>query len=199
MNQTTTFQRTDEQQRIPKDWIPVEEAGLKEPNREDQDTFSIRMNNEEYLYELWVFFAGLVAVKGEDGRTYLKPAKHVQPMMTVQGAGELIGFIKSQTTSAIALSKTKEDEMKSIYRSLMASIRRELTIHKDKYGITHAQRHIVYSEIGSYLFHQLARAVKGHEANNIITRIEEQKGEHSVTEQTSRKKRSINPFGRSDR
>lgn len=191
MNQTTTFKRTEETNKVPKDWIPIEEAGLREPNREDKDTFSIRMNNEEYLYELWRTFAGLVAVKASDGRTYLKPAKHVNPMMSVQGAGELIGFIKSQTTSAIALSKTKEEEMKSIYSGLMASIRRELTIHKDKYEITHAQRHIIYSEIGSYLFHQLARAIKGHEANNIITRIEEQKGEHSVTEQTSKKKSSF--------
>lgn len=184
---TSSFVRDDNS--VPKDWIPIQEAGLREPSREDRDTFSMRMNNEQYLYDLWRTFAGLVPVT-KNGETYLKKASHLQPLMSFQGASELIGFIKSQTTSAVSLSKTHDDEMKSVFENLMRSIRRELTINKDKYNISNAQRMMVYSEIESYLFHQLKRAVNGHEASNIITQIQEQRGEHSVTETTEKKKRS---------
>ena len=179
---------------VPKDWIPVTEAGLREPSREDRDTFSMRMNNEQYLYDLWRTFAGLVPVT-KGGETYLKQAKHLKPIMSFQGASELIGFIKSQTTSAVALSKTHDDEMKTVFGNLMKPIRQELTINKEKYGITDSQRRMVYSEIESYLFHQLKRAVNGHEASNIITQVQEQRGEHSVTQNTE-KKRNMFSWGR---
>lgn len=190
--QKTTFVR--EENSVPKDWIPIEEAGLREPSREDREIFSMRMNNEQYLYDLWRTFAGLVpATVG--GRTYLKPSQHLKPIMSFQGASELIGFIKSQTTSAVALSKTHDDEMKTVFSNLMKPIRQELTINKEKYGITDSQRRMVYSEIESYLFHQLKRAVNGHEASNIITQIQEQRGEHSVTENVQKKKSTF--WGRS--
>lgn len=183
---SANFVRDD--QRIPADWIPIEEAGLREPSREDKDTFSLRMNNEQYLYDLWRTFAGLVPVT-KNGETFLKKSQHVTPIMSFQGAAELIGFIKSQTTSSVSLSKTHDQEMKSVFDNLMRSIRRELTVHKEKYGITNSQRLMVYSEIESYLFHQLKRAVDGHEASNIITQIQEQRGEHSVTQNTEKKSR----------
>ena len=186
-NRTKSFVREDNS--VPKEWIPIQEAGLREPSREDKDTFSMRMNNEQYLYDLWRTFAGLVPVT-KNNETYLKQASHLKPLMSFQGASELIGFIKSQTTSAVSLSKTHDEEMKTVFSNLMRSIRRELTINKDKYRISNAQRMIIYSEMESYLFHQLKRAVNGHEASNIITQIQEQRGEHSVTETRENKKRS---------
>lgn len=185
---TTTLSQTE----IPKDWIPIEEAGLREPNKEDQDTFSIRMNNEEYMYELWRTLAGLVPVKVKhnDGSrsTYLKKATHIEPVMSKEGASKIIALIKSQTTSAIVLSNTQEFQQKVHLNNIMSALRRELTINKKEYGLTNTQRMIVYSEIESYLNHQLLRAVKGHEAQNIITRVEEQRGEQSVTQTVNNKK-----------
>ena len=166
----------------------VEEAGLRPP-KDDADTFAIRMNGDGIKYELWRLLAGMIVIKDSvDGQYYLQRIKYMEPMMSLEGATKLITLISSILNPSVVLAKTKEEEAFTLWRQLHEGVSRALGIDKDSYGVSDVDRENIMNAIGTLSFHQLTRAIGGHESSNLITHIEEQRGEHSVTQNQGKKR-----------
>lgn len=160
----------------------VEEAGLKPP-KSDADTFSIRMNNDGFLYELWRGLAAMTVRKDEDdGHYYLHRMKHIKPLMTLEGAMELINMLRFLNNPSVVLGIVKEEEAVVERDHILEAVADRLALDKDFFEVSHTQRSSIMAFLTPLIWHQLSRAIKGHESNNLITHIEEQRGEHSVTQ-----------------
>ena len=160
----------------------VEQAGLRPP-RDDADVFAIRMNNDAFLYELWRGLAAMTVSKDDaDGHYYLQRMKYVRPLMTLEGAMELINMLRFLNNPSVVLGIVKEEEAVVERDHILEAVADRLALDKDFFEVSHTQRSSIMAFLTPLVWHQLSRAIKGHESSNLITHIEEQRGEHSVTQ-----------------
>ena len=178
--ETHTEQSIDDRE----DWIPVEEAELTPPPQ-NADIFDIRMNNQAFLYELWRGLAGMTYAK-KDGRHYLRPMKHTKPLLKKDVAMEIINYLRMLNQPGVVLGNITAQEF-IVERDKVLRGLQEILIDKKRLGITGAQRGAIWSFLIPVISHQLSRAVKGFEANNLITNIAEERGDHRVFQSEGKK------------
>lgn len=180
---------------VPENYLPVEEAGLTPP-KTDTDLFQVRMQSEQWIYEMWRSFAGMVTVK-HAGKWYLKPIKKITPIMNRTAAMEIIGFLRMNISAPVVLGNISENE-KNIELSQIWSGLSRLLMDRKRLGMTDEGRRAVMRFLIPVINHNMSRAVKGHESKLLQTQIQQQSGEQVITNVNSHKSGFFNRPGGGD-
>lgn len=161
--------------------IPIEEVGIKKPF-EEESLVNERLNNEKFILDLWQKLAGRVPYKNpEDGRYYLKKSDHYgKPLMNDAGAMKIITYFRMISNPSVVLGNIKEEEARIELRHITEDIDNMLAFHNEEMGVDVMDRGAISSLIATNFWHQLTRPIGGGERKNMITRIEEQHGDHKV-------------------
>ena len=168
--------------------IPIEEVGLKKPFEEESIT-NERLNNEKFILDLWQKLAARVPYKNpDDNKYYLKKSTYYKPLMNEEGAMKVITYFRMISNPSIVLANIKEDEARIELDHITEDIDNMLAFHGDEMGVNSMDRGAISSLIATNFWHQLSRSIGGGERKNMITRIEEQHGDHKVWQNPERKK-----------
>lgn len=193
MTQKNSFIRKEEANKktinVPDDWIPVEEAGLNPPKK-DVDTFNIRMNNDDFLYNLFHGLAGLTK-REHEGRYYLAPIKNYTPYLSYEGALEIVNDLRLLNNPSVVLGFITEEEMKTQFRHIHEALTIRFAVEKDFFQVTDSARYSLMAFLETVVFNQLSRAINGRENKMLQTQIIEQRQDQSITETIGRKKSGI--------
>lgn len=171
--------------------VPLEESGISHIMSE-QDIFKNRTSNEDYVQSLLRKLAGKTIVKNKATNEWVvKSVPGVTPLMSYEGAIEVITYLSMMLNSSIVLSKIDEATARIEHDEIMESIDDLFTTNAQHYGLSNTKRYVVASLISTFVWHQLSRAVGGHEAKNLITTIQEQHAEQDIRESSSAPKKSF--------
>lgn len=171
--------------------VPLEESGISHIMSE-QDIFKNRTSNEDYVQSLLRKLAGKTIVKNKTTNEWVvKSVPGVTPLMSYEGAIEIITYLSMMLNSSIVLSKIDEVTARIEHDEIMESIDDLFTTNAEHYGLNNTKRYVVASLISTFVWHQLSRAVGGHEAKNLITTVQEQHAEQDIRESTSTAKKSF--------
>ena len=162
-------------------WIPAEEVGMKPV--EGGDIFEMRVTNQQFLQQLWLDYAGYSWHKNDDGKYGLSKISDdtFRPLMTPRGAKLITGYLKMLNNTSV-LGNIKNEEMIVSRKHIWHGVAGVLADNPDDFLMTYAEKKAFMAFCMAYVNGQLSRSVKGFEANNLNTRIEEQRGEHSVVQ-----------------
>ena len=185
--QTEAFVSKTQQRINEKELIPMEEVGIKKPFEEESIT-NERLNNEKFILDLWQKLAARVPYKGDDGKYYLKKSAYYKPLMNDEGAMKIITYFRMLSNPSIVLANIKEEEAKIELDHITEDIDNLLAFHGDEMGVNSMDKGSISSLIATNVWHQLTRSISGGERKNMITRIEEQHGDHKVWQNSERKK-----------
>lgn len=169
------------------EFIPLSEAGIVPPN-DESDVFNIRINNQQMLYDLYTDWGGMTLTKNNEGERGFKKSAIYDlslPPLTPRGARHIVSLLKLLNNPSI-LGKTGENEHKIIRKHILNSVAEFLT-DSAEVNMSYVERDNFYSFMEAYINAQLSRTVRGHESQNMITNVREERGEHSVTQSSGKK------------
>ena len=174
--------------------IPIEEVGIKKPFEEESIT-NERLNNEKFILDLWQKLAARVPYKNpDDGKYYLKKSTYYKALMNEEGAMKVITYFRMISNPSIVLANIKEEEARIELDHITEDIDNMLAFHGAEMGVNPMDRGAISSLIATNFWHQLSRSIGGGERKNMITRIEEQHGDHKVWQNSERKKGWLGGF-----
>jgi len=180
VQKNTYINKQTEENTVPQGWIPVEEAGLTPPKK-DMDTFSVRMNNDEFLYSVFKGLAGLTP-RVHEGKHYLAPIKDYKPYMSYEGVLEIVNDLRLINNPSVVLGNVTSDEMRIQFNHIHEAVSDRLGQDRERFGISDSARYSIMMFLETAIFNQLSRAVGGRESKMLQTQIIEQRQDQSITE-----------------
>lgn len=182
------------------DVIPASEAGFP-PRDLNAPMNAERWESTQLLHQLWRTLAArsYEERQASDGTFYavLKRNARTRPLLSDDGAMQVINLIRSAVNNVVALSNISEKEARMLWRSRMDSVAALLVKKEGEWGCeTVSTKEEIMTTIKALEYAQFMRPVAGHEASMAVTAIQRQYG---VVDQTTRdNSRGWNVFKRKE-